>query len=186
MRAHLTPSAATDAFPERDLVTRLLSEALARFDNDRTGARVRVEQARSLIVGARAAEVARGGLTGWRARQIRMLIDANLAQAPKLYEAAPMVRLSPSHFARAFKVTFGITYGEYVLSRRLEHARLLLLTTDQPISQIALACGLSDQSHLTRLFSRQIGLTPGAWRRAHQGAPFLITSAPAHNAPRRG
>ncbi|MBV8472677.1 MAG: helix-turn-helix transcriptional regulator, partial [Hyphomicrobiales bacterium] len=41
----------------------------------------------------------------------------------------------------------------------------LLLTTETPISEIALACGLTDQSHLTRIFKRSVGMPPAAWRR---------------------
>jgi transcriptional regulator GlxA family with amidase domain len=50
----------------------------------------------------------------------------------------------------------------------VERAQDLLLATDEPISQIALACGLADQCHLCRLFRKLAGESPAAWRRARQ------------------
>jgi AraC family transcriptional regulator len=44
-------------------------------------------------------------------------------------------------------------------------AQRLMLTTQEPLSQIALACGMADQAHLSKLFRRGVGETPGAWRR---------------------
>ncbi len=62
-------------------------------------------------------------------------------------------------------MTFGETFSQYVIMQRLELARHMMKTTSEPIGEIAGACGLADQAHLTRLFRRTYGVTPSAWRR---------------------
>jgi len=74
--------------------------------------------------------------------------------------------LSPCHFSRVFRDSFGCSPLEYVTRRRMEHAQGLMLSTDAPLSQIALDCGLADQAHFSRLFRRFVGETPRSWRRA--------------------
>jgi AraC family transcriptional regulator len=84
---------------------------------------------------------------------------------------ARQVDLSPAHFARAFKETTGRAPHRYLLTLRLEWARRLLDVANPVLSEIALRTGFSDQSHFTRLFKREFGITPGAVlrnRRAQQ------------------
>ncbi|WP_225890025.1 helix-turn-helix domain-containing protein [Indioceanicola profundi] len=57
--------------------------------------------------------------------------------------------------------------------QRIERAKHLMLTTDEPLARIALDCGLADQSHLTRLFRTRVGMSPQSWRR-EQGAALLL------------
>jgi len=73
---------------------------------------------------------------------------------------------SVCYFSRAFKVSFGETPHAYVMRRRVRRAQELMLNSDEPLSHIALACGFADQAHLSRLFRREVGATPSAWRRA--------------------
>jgi AraC-like DNA-binding protein len=73
--------------------------------------------------------------------------------------------LSSSHFSRAFKESYSETPHAHIVRRRIERAAKLMLTTDEPLSRIALACGLCDQAHLTKLFRRGTGQPPAAWRR---------------------
>jgi AraC-like DNA-binding protein len=113
----------------------------------------------------------RGGLAPWQVCRVEAFVDAHLAGGLRIDEAAAVARLSASYFSRAFKATFGVTFCAYALGKRIERAQRLLLTTDDPISSIALACGLADQSHLTRLFSRNVGLPPHAWRRVKRERP---------------
>ncbi|MCY0854617.1 helix-turn-helix transcriptional regulator [Cupriavidus sp. D39] len=51
------------------------------------------------------------------------------------------------------------------MALRLERARALLRDTALPLAQVAIACGFSDQSHFTHVFSRALGVSPGNWRR---------------------
>ena len=80
-------------------------------------------------------------------------------------DLASAVRLSPSHFARAFKRTTGCSPHHYLLRRRIECAKERMRTTGEPLAQIALAYGFSDQAHFTRCFKRHEGETPTAWYR---------------------
>lgn len=98
-------------------------------------------------------------------------IEAHLDKSIRNEDLAALVRLNTSHFGRAFRSSFGEPPHEYVIRRRVERAQGLMLSTDAPLSSIALECGLADQSHLTRLFRRVTGESPRAWRRARLGAP---------------
>jgi AraC family transcriptional regulator len=74
--------------------------------------------------------------------------------------------LSAAWFARRFRTVTGLPPHQYVLRRRIERAKHLLTRTDIPIAQVAFDCGFAHQEHLTRVFKRLTGLTPGAFRRA--------------------
>ena len=88
-----------------------------------------------------------------------------------LTRLAEVARLSPYHFSRAFKKTFGVPPLVYVAARRIDLACDLMLTTEESTCQIALACGLCDQSHFCRVFRRITGASPNVWRRAHCADP---------------
>ncbi len=79
-------------------------------------------------------------------------------------ELAAVIGLSPAHFAREFKRATRETPHTFVLRRRLERARQLLIE-GCPISEAAQRCGFSDQPHLTRAFKERYGLSPGVFVR---------------------
>ena len=106
-----------------------------------------------------------GSLALWQARRVHLHIEAHIAQPLKVDALARVANLSSSHFCRAFKLTFGVTVHRYVLHRRIGKAQHLMLTTSEALSEIAVSCGMSDQSHLTRWFRRVVGVPPAAWRR---------------------
>ena len=108
---------------------------------------------------------ARGGLAPWQTRKVDRYLREHLEHPVRVDELAELVSLSVSHFYRVFKETFGSTPHAYIIRLRLELAQKLMLTTEMPLSEIALACGLADQSHLSKLFRREVGETPNAWRR---------------------
>ncbi|MGE0724194.1 MAG: helix-turn-helix transcriptional regulator [Alphaproteobacteria bacterium] len=156
--------------PFADAVRALLGDALAIIDQDQDGARRFIARARSLVESDEApatAGPARGTLAPWQARRVERQIEDRLGETLRVEELAVSVRLSASYFSRAFKATFGQSFSQYVIRRRIERARAMLLATDEPIAHIALACGLADQSHFTRLFHRLVGTPPHAWRRRH-------------------
>jgi AraC-like DNA-binding protein len=107
----------------------------------------------------------RGGLAPWQKRKVERHLGEHLAQTLYVEELASQVSLSVSHFCRAFKESFGATPHRHIVELRLELARRLMLTTEEPLSQIALDCGMADQAHLSKLFRRGVGESPGAWRR---------------------
>jgi AraC family transcriptional regulator len=108
---------------------------------------------------------ARGGLAPWQKRKIDRYLKDNLGEALYVETIADQVSLSVSHFCRAFKESFGTSPHMYIIRLRLGLAQHMMLATAEPLSQIALACGLADQSHLSRLFRNEIGDTPAAWRK---------------------
>ena len=116
-----------------------------------------------------APQVVRGALASWQARRLSAHIDTHLAERIRIEDLAALIGLSVGHFCRAFKVTFSVSAHGYVTRRRIEVAQGLMLTTREPLGAIALSCGMSDQSHFTRLFRRIVGETPHTWRRSRRG-----------------
>lgn len=112
---------------------------------------------------------AHGGLPAWKKRRLTMYIDAHLAEKIRVTDLAELLDLSESHFCREFRRTFGTSAHEYLTRRRIEVAQSLMLGSHDSLCAIALHCGLSDQSHFTRVFRRIVGETPDMWRRARQG-----------------
>jgi AraC-like DNA-binding protein len=72
----------------------------------------------------------------------------------------------PGYLAAAFRRHFGCTIGTYARHQRVALACRHLTGSDAPLAEIALLTGFADQSHFTRTFKRQIGLTPAAYRKA--------------------
>lgn len=153
--------------PDDRLVTQLLGEALALFEDDIGAARRRVADAFAILTscGADGKRPKHRMLSEWQIRRAEEYIRDNLGSCLRIDDVARSVSLSTSYFSRAFKRTIGVAYSEFVMKERLEMAKRMLLTSEAPIAEVALACGLADQSHLTRLFSRTEGLPPRAWRR---------------------
>jgi AraC family transcriptional regulator len=115
-----------------------------------------------------AAPAGHGGLAPWQALKVTRHVEANLADRLSIGELAGLARLSNNYFARAFKTSLGCTPHSYVIERRIEQAKRILLETDTPLSQVALDCGMADQAHLSRLFRRLVGETPSVWRRQNR------------------
>ena len=109
---------------------------------------------------------ARQGLAPWQVRRVLAYIDTNLEKSIRNKDLADVARLSEFHFNVAFRNSVGDSPHEYIIRRRIERAQGLMLSTDTPLMEIALECGLADQAHFTRLFRRLVGETPAAWRRA--------------------
>lgn len=101
-------------------------------------------------------------------RRIIDFVAAAFGDKLTLDRLAGELRLSPFHFARLFKASFGVTPHDYVQRVRLDAAaRALQRRDDRSIAEIADRCGFASQSHLTTLMRRHLGTTPSALRRLH-------------------
>lgn len=112
------------------------------------------------------APTAQGGLAAWQRRAIDEHIETNLGEPLSLSRLSDLVRLSPRHFARAFKQSFGQPPHQYHLARRIEEAKAMLRTPERPVSEIAGALGFPDASAFSTTFRRIAGQAPRAYRRS--------------------
>jgi AraC-like DNA-binding protein len=122
--------------------------------------------------------LARGGLAPWQVLRVETYVEANLHSTVRARDLAAIARLSTGHFSRAFKRSLGLAPLAYIAKRRVACAQDLMLTTNEPLCQIALACGFYDQSHLTRLFRRYAATSPHDWRRRHRDADVPLAAPP--------
>jgi AraC family transcriptional regulator len=113
----------------------------------------------------RTAPVLHEGLTRHQLRQVLDFIQANLAGDLSLAQLAAVVGLSPCHFARLFSGCVGLPPHQYIIRCRVELARSLLCQRFSSLADVAVRVGFCDQSHLSRHFTRQYGLTPGEFGR---------------------
>lgn len=157
----------------------LLTVAQFKFEFDRQAARACLSNATALLLadleraGPDAAQSSsRGGLPRWQAKRLVAYIEENLDRPIRCEDLTAITGSSAGHFFRTFKATFGQAPFAYIASRRVERAQQMMLTTNRPLAQIALDCGLCDQSHLTRLFRRLVGTTPSEWRREYSCGYF--------------
>lgn len=112
-----------------------------------------------------APDLSRGGLSPVTKNRICDFIEEHLGEKISLGALSSLAGLSPNHFARAFQQSVGLPPHRYMLRRRLEHVEKMLRETQLPLSEIALAVGFSDQSHLARHFRRLTGMPPSLVRR---------------------
>lgn len=115
-----------------------------------------------------ASGISPSGLAGWQQERVRAYIEENLDQKIQVRGLSKIVRRSPAHFSRAFKRSFGATPHAYIVRRRLDRAIHLMLHSDESLSEIALTCGFTDQSHLSNLFRQHIGASPASWRQSRR------------------
>jgi len=106
------------------------------------------------------------GLSRDRLKRVLDYIETHLNDRLTLTDLAGVACLSPYHFSRSFKESVGTGPQRYVIRHRLERAKTLIRRTNQPLAEIAQQVGLCDQSHLTSIFRRETGVTPGRYRAA--------------------
>jgi AraC family transcriptional regulator len=108
----------------------------------------------------------RGGLAAWQVKRAKEILASNLDGRVQLKEVARECGLSVSHFSRSFRRSVGAAPHNWLLTRRIDAAKEKLRDGRLSLLDVALGCGFADQSHLTRVFTRIVGVSPGAWRRA--------------------
>lgn len=106
-----------------------------------------------------------GRLAGWQERRAKEMLHARFAMDLRIAQIAEECGLTPSHFIRAFSRSTGLAPHRYLMRLRVDEVKKLLVRPDFSLEEIAVRCGFSGQSHMTRVFGRFTGVTPGHWRR---------------------
>lgn len=106
-----------------------------------------------------------GGLSATQRRLLTEYMNEHLVQSIKLADLANVAGLSVYQFFRKFRTEFGCAPHTYVLRLRVENAKRLLKQCCLPLKAVAADSGFADQSHMTRLFRRQLNVTPADYRR---------------------
>ena len=131
------------------ILARLLVDAAEALEGDTERARASLARAVALVgdTPASAPNARRGGLASWQAQRTTALIGKHLHGGARIGELAANLRMSRSHFSRAFKKSFGRSPQQFILERRIEHAQELMLAPGSRLSNIALDCWFADQAH---------------------------------------
>ncbi len=91
-------------------------------------------------------------------------VRSHLAGSVCVSELAALVQMSPSHFARVFRASFGVTPYRFVMQERIGKAKGMLAEAEMSASQIAMALGFSSQSHFAKVFRQFTGVTPKRYK----------------------
>ena len=173
----------------------LIDGALAAFDADkdmsrryllRASALLRVKRRTRLSVEINREMEPRGGLMAWQLNRLVEHVETHLAEKMTAKELSGLIAVSAGRMFRAFKISVGITPFQYIMRRRVEVAFTLMRTTQKHNAQIAVACGLYDQSHLCRVIRRMTGMSPSDWRRSTQARDALTSQFIPNRRPARG
>jgi AraC-like DNA-binding protein len=105
------------------------------------------------------------GLPPHKLRRAIAYIDEHLEQELSLAKIAAVTHTSVTHFLRLFRQDTGMTPHQFVIWRRIERARQLLVDTELSLSEIGNRVGFTDQSHFIAVFRKHVGLTPRLYRR---------------------
>jgi AraC family transcriptional regulator len=114
---------------------------------------------------------AKGGLAAWQKKRVADHIEEHFAEEIPLLELAQIAGLSPYHFARTFKVSFGMPPHHYVMNKRIERAKQLLAKQDISITEIGFELGFRETSAFTTAFRKMTLQTPSEFRRSMEERP---------------
>lgn len=153
-------------------VAELLEDAARQVARDPDATRTRIAEA-AMLLGP--LQPPSGGetvrmLAPWQERSVRAYVEAHLDAPIRIETLAETARLSTRYFFRAFRGSFGMAPHAYVMRRRIDRAKQLLIAGDEALAGIAAACGFADQAHFSRVFARCAGVPPGTWRRLRRSA----------------
>jgi AraC family transcriptional regulator len=160
---------------EEDLVLAQLTKAILPSLDGTGRASVLALDQLELILGAHLLQrygavrsprgIQKADLAAWQRRRATELLRENLNGSVRLAELARQCGLSVTHFCRAFKATFGVTTHQWLVARRIDRAKELLMDTSKPLGDVAVLAGFGDQTAFTKTFRHRLGIPPGAWRR---------------------
>lgn len=114
------------------------------------------------------ADAGRRGLAPWQALTAETLLERGDLQ---IRGVAAACQLSPRHFARLFRITFRRSPHAFLVERRVEALKRLLLSADVSLADAAVQVGFADQASMNRCFRRVVGASPGAWRVSQHHSP---------------
>jgi AraC family transcriptional regulator len=97
-------------------------------------------------------------------RSISDYIRENLANDISVTELAAIVCMSPAHFSRQFRASFGVTPYRFVMQQRAQEAIRMLANANLSASQIAMTLGFASQSHFVKVFRQFTGVTPKQYK----------------------
>jgi AraC family transcriptional regulator len=100
--------------------------------------------------------------------RVLQLIDQRFNEPLRVEDLGKHACLSPFHFARMFKISVGQAPHAYLTTKRMQHARQLLADSSVPIAEVARRVGFRTQAHFSGVFRKQVGVTPGQFRRQHR------------------
>lgn len=107
----------------------------------------------------------REGLDRHRLKQVLSFIEDQLAEDLSMEKIAAVAGISASHLKTLFRVSMGMPVHQYVIRRRVERAKTLLMQDGLSMAETALAAGFAHQSHMARHMRRVLGLPPQAMKR---------------------
>lgn len=110
---------------------------------------------------------------------VRLLLSPAWAPAT-IGTVAAACGISTAQFSRAFKSHFGVPPLRWRLSARVERAKVMMLETTLSLTEIALECGFTEQSHFNHIFLKRVGTSPSVWRRQHAPRPAQGDARDAH------
>jgi len=96
-------------------------------------------------------------------------IEAHLGEPMSIPELAAVAKMSPPHFSRCFSRALGISPGRYIMRRRIEEARIRLAESDDTLDAIADDLGFCDGFHFSKVFKKEAGMSPSAFRKTLHG-----------------
>ena len=167
---------------EDDMVVAQITKSILPFVGRGDELSVLALEQFSLILGAhllqrygvakKTARARKGGLAPWQKRRASELLHENIHGRIRLSELARECGLSVSHFARSYKISFGVSPHQWLIQHRIERAKELMSGTSSSLMEIAIQSGFSDQAALTRAFQHVVGVAPGSWRRQNRARHF--------------
>ena len=162
----------------------LIRRAMNLFETDRRAAWHFLSMASTMLTDALdiipsrcSVPASPSGLAHWQTKRVVDYIECNLESKIDVDKLAKLISVSKGHLSRGFKQRAGVPPMAFIAARRVERAKTMLISTREPIADIAAACGFGDQPHLTRWFRRVVGVTPGRYRRINTHLRCDVTLA---------
>lgn len=109
--------------------------------------------------------VHRGGLSPKQRKRAVEIVNSPSGSKATMEVMARECGLSPSHFARSFKLSFGLPVHRWIVAQQIQRAKSMLLRSDESLCAVARATGFSSQAAFNRAFAKVTGASPGRWRR---------------------